>query len=203
MVAGTRHRPRRTRHTGGVTEPVDSLRGQLLIAGPALVDPNFWRTVVLVCAHSPEGALGLVLNRPSPIDALETLPELSETLASTPPSRLWIGGPVQEQGVVLLADFVDPGESLLIEGDLGLVTDGATLEDLPARTRRLRAFLGHSGWGPGQLDAELERDDWIVAPLSAGDPFAEDAEDLWPHALQSLGGAYALVARMPADPSMN
>ena len=91
----------------------------------------------------------------------------------------------------------------MIEGDLGLVTDGATLEDLPSRTRRLRAFLGHSGWGPGQLDAELEREDWIVAPLSAGDPFAEDAENLWPDALEALGGTYALVARMPDDPSMN
>ncbi|UGS38474.1 YqgE/AlgH family protein [Capillimicrobium parvum] len=182
---------------------MDSLRGQLLIAGPTLLDPNFRRTVVLVCAHSPEGALGLVLNRASPVDALEALPELGETLASTPPPRLWIGGPVQEQSVVLLAEFEDPGESLMIEGDLGLVTDGATLEDLPTRTRRLRAYLGHSGWGAGQLDAELEREDWIVAPLSAGDPFAEDAEDLWPNALQALGGTYALLARMPDDPSMN
>lgn len=186
-----------------MTEPVETLRGKLLIAGPTLVDPNFRRTVVLVCAHSSEGALGLVLNRPSPIDALEALPELGETLASTPPPRLWVGGPVQEQGVVLLADFVDPGESLLIEGDLGLVTDGATLEDLPARTRRLRAFLGHAGWGAGQLDAELERDDWIVAPLEAGDPFSDEAETLWVTALEELGGQYALVARMPDDPSMN
>jgi putative transcriptional regulator len=104
---------------------------------------------------------------------------------------------------VLLADFRDPGESLLVSGDIGLVTDGAPLEQLPDRTRRLRAFLGHSGWGPGQLDGELERDDWIVAPLSAGDPFSDTADDLWVTALEQLGGQYALVARMPDDPSMN
>jgi putative transcriptional regulator len=114
-----------------------------------------------------------------------------------------LGGPVQTSDIVLLADFVQPRESLLVSGDIGLVTDGAPLEELGDRTRRLRAFLGHSGWGPGQLDAELERDDWIVAPLDAGDPFSEDGETLWVTALEELGGQYALVARMPDDPSMN
>jgi putative transcriptional regulator len=170
-----------------VTEPVETLRGKLLIAGPTLVDANFRRTVVLVCAHSSEGALGLVLNRPSPIDALEALPELGETLASTPPPRLWVGGPVQEQGVVLLADFVDPGESLLIEGDLGLVTDGATLEDLPKRTRRLRAFLGHAGWGPGQLDAELAASAWLISEVDAGIVFETPAATMWEQAIRKLG----------------
>jgi putative transcriptional regulator len=182
---------------------MDSLRGQLLIAGPDLVDPNFRRTVVLVCAHSGEGALGLVLNRPAPLPVADALPELADVLESAPPPRLWLGGPVQETSVVLLADFVDPGESLIVDGDLGLVTDGAALDELGGRTRRLRAFLGHSGWGPGQLDEEIERDDWIIAPLHMGDPLAPEAESLWPDALRRLGGPYALVARMPDDPSLN
>jgi putative transcriptional regulator len=181
----------------------DSLQGQLLIAAPSLEDPNFRRTVLLVCVHSSQGALGLVLNRPSPLEAIEAVPEVAAALGGGAGARLWLGGPVQTSDIVLLADFVDPGDSLLIAGDIGLVTDGAPLDELGARTRRLRAFLGHSGWGPGQLDAELERDDWIVAPLEAGDPFAEDADDLWVTALEELGGQYALVARMPDDPSMN
>lgn len=182
---------------------MELLQGKLLIAGPSLEDPNFRRTVVLVCVHSSEGALGLVLNRPSTLLAAETVPELAPALGEGGGSRLWVGGPVQPSDVVLLADFTDPGSSLLISDDIGLVTDGEPLERLGDRTRRLRAFIGHSGWGPGQLEAELEREDWIVAPLSAGDPFAEAAEELWHTALVALGGPYALVARMPDDPSMN
>lgn len=179
----------------------DSLRGRLLIATPALVDPNFRRTVVLVCAHSSEGALGLVLNRPSPLEAIDAVPELEPALDVG--SRLWIGGPVQPEDIVLLADFTQPGEALMVSGDIGLVTDGAPLESLPERTRRLRAFLGHSGWGPGQLDGELEREDWIIAPLEAADPFDAEAQELWRTALEELGGQYAIVARMPDDPSQN
>ena len=181
----------------------DSLQGQLLIAAPTLEDPNFHRTVVLVCVHSNQGALGVVLNRPSPLEAGEAVPEVAAALGEGAGARLWLGGPVQTSDIVLLADFADPGESLLVAGDIGLVTDGAPLEELGGRTRRLRAFLGHSGWGPGQLDGELEREDWIVAPLEAGDPFSDDADGLWVTALEQLGGQYALVARMPEDPSMN
>lgn len=180
---------------------MDSLRGQLLIAGPTLLDPSFRRSVVLVCAHSGEGALGLVLNRPSPLAIGDTVPELTEALGDA--GRLWIGGPVQESGVVLLADLVEPGESLMVSGDLGLVTDGATLDDLAGRTRRLRAYLGHAGWGPGQLDEEVERDDWIVAPLRIADPFADETGELWRGSLERLGGRYALLSRMPEDPSVN
>jgi putative transcriptional regulator len=180
---------------------MDSMRGQLLIAAPSLDDPNFRRTVVLVCAHGDDGALGLVLNRPSPLALGDAVPELSEALDGD--GRLWIGGPVQPSSVVLLAEFDDPGDSLVVAGDLGLVTDGATLDELAARTRRVRAFVGHSGWAPGQLDAELEREDWIVAPLRAADPFADDAGAMWSSALEAMGGRYALVARMPEDPSLN
>jgi putative transcriptional regulator len=179
----------------------ESLRGRLLIATPTLNDPNFRRSVVLICAHGDDGALGLVLNRPSPLEVVDAVPELEPALADG--ARLWLGGPVQPEDIVLLADFTNPGESLMVSGDIGLVTDGSPLESLPDRTRRVRAFLGHSGWGPGQLDSELEREDWIIAPLDAGDPFDDGAEDLWRTALEELGGQYALVARMPDDPSLN
>ncbi len=180
---------------------VDSLKGQLLIAGPGLTDPNFRRSVILVCAHDDDGALGLVVNRPADMLVADTVPELSDTLGAGEP--LWLGGPVAPDGVVLLAEFSDAEGAHLVDGDLGLVTTEADLDDLPGRTRRARAFLGHAGWGPGQLDEELEREDWIVAALETEDAFADEPETMWSAVLRRLGGSFALVARMPVDPSVN
>jgi putative transcriptional regulator len=83
---------------------------------------------------------------------------------------------------------VDPGESLLVTGDIGLVTDGAPLEELGGRTRRLRAFLGHSGWGPGQLDRELQDNGWFVVPCDDALIFDGDYDGKWARALAKLGG---------------
>ena len=179
-----------------------SLRGQLLVAGPALLDPNFHRTVVLVVEHEDQGAMGLVLNRPSPIPADQAIPELAGALADE--ETLWLGGPVQETAVVVLADFA--GSSLgsnAVRGDVGLVLPDADLEQVGEDVRRARAFLGYAGWGPGQLEDELERDDWIVAEFDPADAFTTDAEDLWATVLRRKGGQYALLASMPPDPSVN
>lgn len=179
-----------------------SLRGQLLVAGPTLVDPNFHRTVILVCSHDEDGALGIVLNRQAPMTVGDSVPQLAELLGGGEP--LWLGGPVQPEAIVLLADFEEPGEgALMVDNSVGIVLEGANLDELSSRTRRTRAFLGYAGWGPGQLDSELERDDWIVAPASGDDAFSEDPDGLWSSGLERLGGRYALVARMPVDPSLN
>jgi putative transcriptional regulator len=181
---------------------VRSLRGQLLVAAPALLDPNFHRTVVLVVEHGPDGAMGLVLNRPSPIAAGQAIPELTDALQTG--ERLWVGGPVQTTSVVVLADFADRElEAMVVHGDVGLVLPDTDLTRVPAAVRRLRAFLGHAGWGPGQLDSELEREDWIVAAFEPSDAFTEDADGLWSRVLSRLGGRYALLATMPPDPSVN
>lgn len=179
-----------------------SMRGQLLVAGPALADPNFHRTVILVCSHDDDGALGLVLNRPAPMTVAQAVPELAELLGAGEP--LWLGGPVQPEAIVLLADFEQPGDgALMVDATVGIVLEGANLDELSSRARRSRAFLGYAGWGPGQLDSELESDDWIVAPAEGDDAFGEDPDRLWSEALERLGGRYALVARMPLDPSLN
>ena len=179
-----------------------SLRGQLLVAGPTLLDPNFHRTVVLVVEHDDDGAMGLVLNRPSPIPADQAIPELSDALE--PDQRLWVGGPVQTTSVVVLADFAGSAlRSMPVQGDLGLVLPDSDLEEVGGSVRRARAFLGYAGWGPGQLDAELERDDWIVAAFREADAFNEDPERLWSQVLGRKGGTYALLATMPPDPSVN
>jgi putative transcriptional regulator len=180
---------------------VESARGQLLIAGPKLGDPNFWRTVVLIVEHSEEGALGLVLNRPSETTVGEAVPQLVELV--DPGEDVLVGGPVQPSAVIVLAEFEDPGEAALLAFDgVGILGADAAVPEV-AGVRAARAFAGHAGWGPGQLDEELERGDWILEPARRADAFAPDPRELWPSVLMRKGGAYALIARMPADPSMN
>jgi putative transcriptional regulator len=180
---------------------VDSARGQLLIAGPGLLDPNFWRTVVLIVEHSEEGALGLVLNRPSETTVGEAVSELEQLL--DPDDPLYVGGPVQPSALIVLAEFDAPSEAALIAfEDVGVLANGAQ-EGSSVSVRRGRAFVGHAGWGPGQLDDEVERGDWILEPARREDAFSGAPLDLWSSVLTRKGGSYALVARMPADPSVN
>jgi putative transcriptional regulator len=181
---------------------MESARGQLLIAGPSLLDPNFWRTVVLVVEHTEEGALGLVVNRPSDTTVAEAVPELGELVDLS--ESLFIGGPVAPSSVIVLAEFEDASDSALIAfDDIGVLSTNAPVQQRSAGVRRGRAFVGHSGWGPGQLDSELERDDWILEPARGEDAFAEEPLELWRGVLERKGGSYALVARMPPDPSVN
>ena len=181
---------------------MDSLRGQLLIAGPTLQDPNFWRTVVLVVEHSEAGALGLVLNRPSESKVGDAVPQLTNLADAD--DEVLVGGPVGQTAVIVLADFEDPEEAALIAFDtIGVLAGGSPTDALGAGVRRARVFAGHSGWGPGQLDSELERGDWILEPARYSDAFTHEPTDLWTQVLERKGGSYALVARMPQDPSLN
>ncbi len=180
---------------------MDSLRGQLLIAGPTLLDPNFQRTVVLIVEHSPEGALGLVLNRASESTVGDVVPELEGLVDAD--SRVFLGGPVQPSGLIVLGRFEEPGESALLSfEDVGILRTDRSPEDQPSLLEA-RSFAGHSGWGPGQLDYEVERGDWILEPATLQDAFSQDPEQLWSDVLARKGGSYALVARMPLDPSVN
>ena len=180
---------------------MSSLRGQLLVAGPTLLEPTFHRTVILVCEHDENGAMGLVLNRPSPISVEQAIPELADALGDD--EHLWVGGPVQTSSVVVLADFADAGEGMPVAGHVGLVLPDTDLEQVATAVRRARAFLGYAGWGPEQLDRELESDDWIAADFAPEDAFTDDPEHLWSRVLERKGGRYALLAMMPPDPSVN
>jgi putative transcriptional regulator len=123
---------------------MESARGQLLIAGPTLVDPNFWRTVVLVVEHSAEGALGLVLNRPSETTVGESVPQLEELVALE--DQLYIGGPVQPSSVIVLAEFEDPGDAALIAfDDIGVLGTASSPEEQSVGVVEGRAFVGHAG----------------------------------------------------------
>ncbi|MGH2875680.1 MAG: YqgE/AlgH family protein [Solirubrobacteraceae bacterium] len=180
---------------------MDSARGQLLIAGPGLLDPNFWRTVVLIVEHSEDGALGLVLNRPSETTVGEAVAELERLLELD--DQLFVGGPVQPSALIVLAEFERPAEAALIAfDDVGVLASG-TQDEPDVSVRRGRAFVGHAGWGPGQLDDELERGDWILEPARRDDAFSASPLGLWQSVLTRKGGSFALVARMPPDPSVN
>ncbi|MFN8160716.1 MAG: YqgE/AlgH family protein [Solirubrobacterales bacterium] len=172
----------------------ESLRGKLLIAAPSLFD-FFRRTVVLMVEHGPDGAFGVVLNRDSETTVAEAVPSLAEVLGAE--EKVRIGGPVGPESVVLLGQFADPSDSpKIVVGDLGVVDPGEEAE-----LRRARVYAGHSGWSPGQLESELDREAWLVEPASPEDPFFEG--DLWEAVLKRRGGEYALLARMPEDPSLN
>ncbi len=180
---------------------MDSLRGKLLIASPALEDPNFERSVVLITEHGEEGAMGIVLNRPSEAEVTTVIPDLDPIADGEP---IFVGGPVQPEALVVLGEFNDPDKAAwIVVADVGLVSAQAELDELPAAVRRGRVYAGFSGWGPGQLEAEIEEDSWIVEPPIPRELFPEDPETLWSDVLQRMGGQYALVARMPEDPSLN
>ena len=178
-------------------------KGRLLVASPSLLDPNFHRSVVLLLEHSADGALGVVLNRPSSLNTRETLPD---DLAAAVPEDEMIheGGPVEPESVILLADYIAPDDpAALAVGTIGVVDPNSDFATLDARIRAIRAFGGYAGWAPGQLEVELEDDAWIDAVCLASDVFTQDPDGLWSEVLERKGGNYRLVARMPVDPSMN
>lgn len=180
---------------------VESLRGKILIASPALLDPNFRRAVVLVTEHTEEGAAGLVLNRPSEAAVAEVVPELEPVVEEG--EQVWLGGPVQPEAVLVLGEFVDPTDAAVpLFGGLGFPSLEDPVEIMPVTTRR-RVFAGYSGWGAGQLEDELSRDDWILEPAFNDDAFTDAPHELWSDVLRRKGGVYELVSRMPEDPSLN
>ena len=209
---------------------VVSLKGQLLVANPVLPDPNFDRTVVLLLAHQRDGALGLVLNRPSELDIDSPLPRWERLAAN--PSVVFVGGPVAPAAAICLAR-VPTGQAVDDGGLLEQPEDGCDLEDedfvggSPARgwvrligelgtldlerdpddlavgVDAIRVFAGYAGWGPGQLEAEIEADAWFVVPAEAADALSDDPAQLWKQVLRRQGGPLALVAAYPPDPSLN
>jgi putative transcriptional regulator len=181
---------------------VTSLRGQLLVAAPTLLDPNFHRTVVLIAEHGDDGAMGVVLNRPGDLEVAEAAPVLADLVE--PGALVHVGGPVQPTGVVIVGQFHDPARAAVtVFGDVGFVAGEPDFDELGGELRRARVFAGLAGWSPGQLEAEIEREDWILEPAIDDDVFSVDPESLWSTVLERKGGSFTLLARMPPDPSLN
>jgi putative transcriptional regulator len=179
-----------------------SLRGQLLVAGPALLDPNFRRTVVLLGEHGEDGAMGVVLNRVSNVTVEDAVPPIAELVGQY--ALVHVGGPVQPQAVVVLADFVEPQRAgALVLDTIGFlpgdIDHGSELGEL----RNVRVFAGYAGWGPGQLEDELDEQSWVVLPARASDVFTTAPDGLWGDVLRRNGGGLAVLALLPEDPHVN
>ncbi len=172
-----------------------------MIAGPSLWDPNFRRSVVLVGHHDEEGAVGVILNRSLEVPVSEAVPALAELVEDAEP--IFAGGPVEPGGVIVVADFVDPSSAEVIAlGSIGFLPQDVP-DGFAAGIRRARVFAGYAGWGAGQLEAELEEDDWILEPATPGDVFHPEPARLWSDVLKRKGRGFDLLRLMPPDPSLN
>jgi putative transcriptional regulator len=166
----------------------DAFKTALLLSMPQLQDPNFARTVVLLCEFNPEGAFGLVLNRPTDVAASEMV-RLDPPVVGGNDMPLWIGGPVEPQrGWILLADEPHAEFKLIREG-LYLSTSQTLLREvLEARPApRARVLAGYAGWGPGQLDEELAQSAWLLADVDLDIVFDVAAGAMWETAIRRLG----------------
>jgi putative transcriptional regulator len=176
--------------------------GTFLIASPTLRDPNFSRTVVLLCEHEDEeGSMGLVVNRPTPVRLNDSV----EGLDAADRQVLFNGGPVQREIVVVLhRDAAVAGAHPVCDG-MALGGDAETLLELlrSSGPHQVRVFSGYSGWGAGQLRDELEAGSWIVCPARARFVFESEPAEVWAEVLRSLGPRYELLTQVPLDPRVN
>lgn len=178
--------------------------GMLLVSAPVLEDPNFRRTVVLLCDHQPQkGSFGLVLTQPTDVHLSDVL----EGMYLYDPV-LHIGGPVQRDTLHFVHRMPDaiPGGVPLPGG----VVWGGDFDAVQARAHRgsgsadtLRFFVGYSGWGPGQLQAERDEEAWIVSSVSPALLFDTPPDRLWGAVLRKMGGEFAWLSNFPDDPQMN
>jgi putative transcriptional regulator len=178
-----------------------NLQGQLLISAGGLFDSNFRQTVVLIGGHDERGAAGVILNRPLDVSVHDAIPALAALVRSGDP--VYEGGPVETDQAVVLVDAVD--DALLdvpVFGSVGFVTGDVPLE-VGTAVRRARVFLGHAGWGAGQLEDELAAGAWILEPALLEDVFTAEPRTLWRRLLERKGPPFNAAARIPFDPRVN
>ena len=178
-------------------------KGRLLISEPFLPDPNFERTVVLLCEHNEEGSFGFVINKPSILKIAEVMEE-----ASTLDDIVFVGGPVQQDTLHFLHRNTSITNAVKIQDDIywggdfqSLMTQLNTSVIKPAD---IRFYLGYSGWGQGQLESELQEDSWIVCDFVDDTLlFDTDPTVIWKKALDNMGGRFSIYANYPVDPRLN
>ncbi|MFC8450741.1 YqgE/AlgH family protein [Kitasatospora sp. NPDC057223] len=193
--------------TGAHSHTDGSYGGRLLVATPVLTDPNFARAVVLLLDHDAEGALGVVLNHPTPIEVGAVLDGWGAMVGL--PAVVFQGGPVALDAAMGLA--VAPGEPgqgeplgwRRVHGAIGLVDLEAPPEVLAGELGGLRIFAGYAGWSPGQLEKEVAEGAWYVVDCEPGDISSPEPERLWRSVLRRQRGPLALLATYPDDPTLN
>jgi putative transcriptional regulator len=188
----------------GVEMGGTSLAGKLLVASPTLDDPNFTRSVILILDHDTDGALGVILNRPSEVSACDALPRWADVASA--PAMVHVGGPVTPEVVVCLGRVrvgVAPVGWTPLAGAVGAVDLDREPDELASCLDGLRFFAGYAGWGAGQLETELRLGGWLVVPAEPDDAFTPNPDTLWSRVLKRQGGDLALLHTMPIDPTQN
>src|SRR5829696_7543992 len=173
----------------------DTFRPTLLLSMPQMRDPNFSQTVVLLCDYLPDGAFGIVLNRPTENPA-SAMVNLDPPLSGKSELPLFIGGPVQpDRGFILLGSPPDAADYRTVVDGLYLSTSPITLRHvLEARPApRARVLAGYAGWGPGQLDDELAQSSWLLSDVEVDLIFDVDASLMWQTAIRRLGADPAML----------
>jgi putative transcriptional regulator len=178
-------------------------RGILLIADPFLKDPNFLRTVVLLCEHNEDGNVGFVLNRQYKNTIDELIPELEGHQLP-----VYYGGPVEETGIHFLHQYPDeiPGgqevmKGVYMGGDFEILV--TLIRDSAIDTNKIRFFIGYSGWSSGQLKEEIDEKTWLTVKATRKLVFQTNYEQIWKDALKHLGGDYEMMVNFPIDPQLN
>jgi putative transcriptional regulator len=191
------------------TEVPEFLPGYLLVADTTLQDPNFSRTAVYIINHDKEGAMGMVVNRPSST----VLGDAVSELASTPwlEEIVYVGGPVQQYFVFVLHSglpggeksdaAIEAAEGVIFEPDFSVVHRHLKEKAIPKFQARF--LVGYAGWAPGQLETEISRNDWLLIPASPDLVFGRDPLEVWNSALRKKGGIYWLAAETGFKPSLN
>ena len=178
--------------------------GRLLVATPLIGDPNFERSVIFLLAHDPDGAFGIVLNRPSDTPVHEVVDGWSESAAA--PAVLFFGGPVTQESVIGVARHQERPrrrEGAVVVGDLATVDLHTPPEAGEHLWGGLRLFAGSAGWAPGQLEDEISEGSWWAVDGSATDVLTDDPSGLWARVLRRQRGQVAWFANHPHDPTAN
>lgn len=185
---------------------MEPVAGSLLVASPSLSDPHFARTIVLLLDAGHDGALGVVLNRPSEVGVGEVLAGWAPVV--TGPDVLFQGGPVETDSALAVAAVAAPAAEepvgwRRVFDTVGLVDLDAPIELLAEALAALRIFAGYAGWSAGQLEGEIAEGAWYVVAAEAGDAFGTEPSALWAQVLRRQGGRLAMLATMPAEPTLN
>jgi putative transcriptional regulator len=181
-----------------------TLKGRLLVATPLLDDPNFHHAVIWLLEHGEDGALGVVLNRPSELPVAEPLPGWADLTGGLP--VLFVGGPVAVGSVIGLARMAETAPEGVWEpvtGSVGVLDLGADPGIVGPSVGTLRCFAGYAGWSPGQLEDELAEGAWFVVDADPADPFTDDPDRLWRSVLARQPNELARIALVPDDPTLN
>jgi putative transcriptional regulator len=177
--------------------------GQLLVSEPFLADPNFRKTVVLLCEHEAQGSVGFIINRLLDVDTDEIIPGLLNV--NFP---IYYGGPVEQNTLhfihkagLLIDESFPVGDDIFWGGNIDQIN--ILLESGKATEQDFKFFIGYSGWGEGQLEAEIDQKAWWLTHLIKEEAFNENIEDIWPKTVRTMGKDFAYLANAPDDYNWN